>query len=133
MTVTARAWRDTINLVPGERVEILIPFRDFAGKSVFHCHIAEHGDAGMMGISRCRARRERAAAPLPRLRVGALPGGLSERQAGIVALPDQPARTQLADQPRPGAARVAVSGRSRAAPTSAALYGAKPGATASPP
>ncbi len=45
-----RAWRDTINLEPGERVEILIPFRDFAGKSVFHCHIAEHGDAGMMGI-----------------------------------------------------------------------------------
>jgi FtsP/CotA-like multicopper oxidase with cupredoxin domain len=45
-----RAWRDTINLTPGERVELLIPFRDFAGKSVFHCHIAEHGDAGMMGI-----------------------------------------------------------------------------------
>lgn len=45
-----RAWRDTINLEPGERVELLIPFRDFAGKSVFHCHIAEHGDAGMMGI-----------------------------------------------------------------------------------
>jgi FtsP/CotA-like multicopper oxidase with cupredoxin domain len=44
------AWRDTINLRPGERVEILIPFRDFAGKAVFHCHIAEHGDAGMMSI-----------------------------------------------------------------------------------
>lgn len=44
------AWRDTINLRPGERVEILIPFRNYAGKSVFHCHIAEHGDAGMMGI-----------------------------------------------------------------------------------
>jgi FtsP/CotA-like multicopper oxidase with cupredoxin domain len=58
------AWRDTINLVPGERVEILIPFRDFAGKSVFHCHIAEHGDAGMMGIIDVRAPgSERAAAP----------------------------------------------------------------------
>ena len=44
------AWRDTINLRPGQRVEILIPFRDFAGRSVFHCHIAEHGDAGMMGV-----------------------------------------------------------------------------------
>jgi FtsP/CotA-like multicopper oxidase with cupredoxin domain len=44
------AWRDTINLTPGERVELLIPFRRFAGKSVFHCHVAEHGDAGMMGI-----------------------------------------------------------------------------------
>jgi FtsP/CotA-like multicopper oxidase with cupredoxin domain len=47
-------WRDTINLVPGERVELLIPFRDFAGRSVFHCHIAEHGDAGMMGIIEVR-------------------------------------------------------------------------------
>lgn len=44
------AWRDTIDLRPGERVEILIPFRGFAGKAVFHCHIAEHGDAGMMSI-----------------------------------------------------------------------------------
>jgi FtsP/CotA-like multicopper oxidase with cupredoxin domain len=44
------AWRDTINLRPAERVELLIPFRDIAGKSLFHCHIAEHGDAGMMGI-----------------------------------------------------------------------------------
>ena len=44
------AWRDTINLRPGQQVEILIPFRRFAGRSVFHCHIAEHGDAGMMGI-----------------------------------------------------------------------------------
>ena len=45
-----RAWRDTINLTPGERVDLLVPFRRHAGRSVFHCHIAEHGDAGMMGI-----------------------------------------------------------------------------------
>jgi FtsP/CotA-like multicopper oxidase with cupredoxin domain len=45
-----RAWQDTIALRPGERVDILVPFRDFAGESLFHCHIAEHGDAGMMGI-----------------------------------------------------------------------------------
>jgi FtsP/CotA-like multicopper oxidase with cupredoxin domain len=56
-------WRDTINLVPGERAEILIPFRDFAGRSVFHCHIAEHGDAGMMGIVEVTAPGERAAGP----------------------------------------------------------------------
>lgn len=49
------AWRDTIDLRPGETVEILVPFRDFAGRSVFHCHIAEHGDAGMMGIVEVRA------------------------------------------------------------------------------
>jgi FtsP/CotA-like multicopper oxidase with cupredoxin domain len=44
------AWRDTIGLGPGERVELLIPFRRHSGRSVFHCHIAEHGDAGMMGM-----------------------------------------------------------------------------------
>lgn len=44
------AWRDTVNLRPGERVELLIPFLGFAGRSVFHCHIAEHADAGMMGL-----------------------------------------------------------------------------------
>ena len=41
---------DTVNLRPGERVELLIPFRDIASRSLFHCHIAEHGDAGMMGV-----------------------------------------------------------------------------------
>jgi FtsP/CotA-like multicopper oxidase with cupredoxin domain len=44
-----RAWRDTVNLRPGDRVELLVPFRDFAGRTVYHCHIAEHGDIGMMG------------------------------------------------------------------------------------
>ena len=62
--VAGRFWQDTINLVPGERAEILIPLRDFGGKSVFHCHIAEHGDAGMMGIIEVRQPgEERAALP----------------------------------------------------------------------
>jgi FtsP/CotA-like multicopper oxidase with cupredoxin domain len=63
VAATDPGWRDTINFVPGERVEILIPFRDFVGKSVFHCHIAEHGDAGMMGIIDVQAPGDRAAAP----------------------------------------------------------------------
>jgi FtsP/CotA-like multicopper oxidase with cupredoxin domain len=56
------AWRDTIDLIPGESVELLVPLRDFAGKSVFHCHIAEHADAGMMGIIEVRPAA-RASAP----------------------------------------------------------------------
>jgi FtsP/CotA-like multicopper oxidase with cupredoxin domain len=62
LPATEPGWRDTINLTPGERVELLIPFRDFAGKSVFHCHIAEHGDAGMMGIIEVRGPEGRRAA-----------------------------------------------------------------------
>jgi FtsP/CotA-like multicopper oxidase with cupredoxin domain len=45
-----RAWHDTVNLRPGDRVELLVPFRDFTGRTVYHCHIAEHGDIGMMGV-----------------------------------------------------------------------------------
>ena len=35
---------------PGDRVELLVPFRDFTGRTVYHCHIAEHGDIGMIGV-----------------------------------------------------------------------------------
>jgi FtsP/CotA-like multicopper oxidase with cupredoxin domain len=45
-----RLWRDTVDLSPGDRVEIIIPFRDFAGKVLYHCHFAEHEDRGMMGL-----------------------------------------------------------------------------------
>jgi FtsP/CotA-like multicopper oxidase with cupredoxin domain len=41
--------RDTVNLTPGEHAEILVPFRDFDGAAVYHCHIVEHEDRGMMG------------------------------------------------------------------------------------
>ena len=30
------------------RVRLRIPFTDYAGRSVFHCHILDHEDAGMM-------------------------------------------------------------------------------------
>lgn len=45
---TTRAWRDMVNLRPGDRVELLVPFGSYSGKSVYHCHVAEHGDKGMM-------------------------------------------------------------------------------------
>jgi FtsP/CotA-like multicopper oxidase with cupredoxin domain len=44
-----RAWKDTVLLRGGETVRIRIPFRDFAGKTVYHCHILDHEDLGMMG------------------------------------------------------------------------------------
>jgi len=44
-------FKDTIN-VPrmGGRVTMLVPITDFTGSTVFHCHIVEHEDIGMMGI-----------------------------------------------------------------------------------
>jgi FtsP/CotA-like multicopper oxidase with cupredoxin domain len=32
----------------GESVTLRIPFEDFAGRSVLHCHILDHEDLGMM-------------------------------------------------------------------------------------
>lgn len=43
------AWRDTVLVPRGKTVRIRIPFRDFAGKTVYHCHVLDHEDLGMMG------------------------------------------------------------------------------------
>ncbi|BAU62834.1 multicopper oxidase, type 3 [Stanieria sp. NIES-3757] len=43
------AWRDTVLVPRGETVRIRISFRDFVGKTVYHCHILDHEDLGMMG------------------------------------------------------------------------------------
>ena len=43
------AWRDTVLVKRGETVRIRMPFNDFAGKTVYHCHVLDHEDLGMMG------------------------------------------------------------------------------------
>ncbi len=45
-----RAWKDVVNVRAGEVVRIAVPLRDFTGKTVYHCHIVEHEDRGMMGV-----------------------------------------------------------------------------------
>jgi FtsP/CotA-like multicopper oxidase with cupredoxin domain len=40
--------KETWFLDPGETVEVKLRFTDFTGKYVFHCHILEHEDDGMM-------------------------------------------------------------------------------------
>ena len=47
---TAPAWKDTTILPPGGTVTLLVPVLDFAGMAMFHCHILEHEDIGMMGM-----------------------------------------------------------------------------------
>lgn len=44
-----RAWKDTVVVSPGETVRIRTRFADFTGKTVYHCHILDHEDLGMMG------------------------------------------------------------------------------------
>ena len=46
----ARGLQDTVIIPTGGEVVIRIPFKDFVGKTVYHCHLMFHGDFGMMGI-----------------------------------------------------------------------------------
>jgi FtsP/CotA-like multicopper oxidase with cupredoxin domain len=41
-------WHDTVLVMPGETVRIKIPFTDHPGLYLYHCHILEHEDMGMM-------------------------------------------------------------------------------------
>ena len=50
-TATDLGWKDTVLVWPGETVRIAIEFsHDFDGEQLylFHCHVLEHEDAGMM-------------------------------------------------------------------------------------
>ncbi|MGK9233815.1 multicopper oxidase domain-containing protein [Inquilinus limosus] len=48
--VARRARLDTHNLRPGDALDIGIRFDRFRGRSLFHCHIVEHADQGMMAV-----------------------------------------------------------------------------------
>jgi blue copper oxidase len=41
-------WKDTVLLLPQEKVKLIIPFASLTGVFVFHCHNLEHEDDGMM-------------------------------------------------------------------------------------
>jgi len=47
---TAPARKDTVIVPSGGSVRLLVPIADFVGDTVFHCHILEHEDLGMMGV-----------------------------------------------------------------------------------
>jgi bilirubin oxidase len=44
------SWHDTVNIPKHSTVRIVIHFDDFPGKWMYHCHILNHEDMGMMGI-----------------------------------------------------------------------------------
>ena len=48
------SWKDTVNVPKHETVRLAVRFEDHAGKWMFHCHILDHEDAGMMGILEVR-------------------------------------------------------------------------------
>jgi FtsP/CotA-like multicopper oxidase with cupredoxin domain len=42
-------WKDTVLLWPGDRIRLIKRFEEFTGIYMYHCHLLEHEDAGMMG------------------------------------------------------------------------------------
>jgi FtsP/CotA-like multicopper oxidase with cupredoxin domain len=43
-------WQDVVNIPARSSVRVRIAFDDFSGRTVYHCHILDHEDSGMMGI-----------------------------------------------------------------------------------
>jgi FtsP/CotA-like multicopper oxidase with cupredoxin domain len=41
-------WKDTVLVMPGERVQVLVGFHDHPGLFLYHCHMLEHEDSGLM-------------------------------------------------------------------------------------
>ncbi|PZO53780.1 MAG: hypothetical protein DCF15_12500 [Phormidesmis priestleyi] len=44
------AWKDTVLVRGGETLRLRAAFKDFPGKSVYHCHVLDHEELGMMGV-----------------------------------------------------------------------------------
>ena len=50
-----REWKDTINVVAKSDVRFAVFYDDRPGMWMFHCHILDHADLGMMGVLRVGA------------------------------------------------------------------------------
>ncbi len=48
LTPTEKGWKDTVLVMPDERVQVIMKFTCEKGLYVFHCHNLEHEDNGMM-------------------------------------------------------------------------------------
>ena len=45
-------WKDTVYVAPGSRLRLIMRFSDYADPVwpyMFHCHVLDHEDSGMMG------------------------------------------------------------------------------------
>ncbi|TFD55819.1 multicopper oxidase family protein [Cryobacterium frigoriphilum] len=43
-------WQDVVNIPARSTVRVRVAFDDFSGRTVYHCHILDHEDSGMMGV-----------------------------------------------------------------------------------
>lgn len=52
MPIAGVDWRDVVPVPAGSSTVVRIPFERSTGRSVYHCHILDHEDSGMMGVIR---------------------------------------------------------------------------------
>lgn len=45
-----QSWKDTVHVPKRQSVRFLIRYTDHPGRWMYHCHILDHEDQGMMGI-----------------------------------------------------------------------------------
>jgi len=53
-TVQDLQWQDVVNVPANSNVTVRIAFDNFVGKTVYHCHVLDHEDLGMMGVIEVR-------------------------------------------------------------------------------
>jgi FtsP/CotA-like multicopper oxidase with cupredoxin domain len=49
------SWKDTVNVPKRAKVRFIVRYDDHPGKWMFHCHILDHEDQGMMGVLEVQA------------------------------------------------------------------------------
>lgn len=47
-------WQDVVNVPARSKVKVLVAFEGFPGRTVYHCHILDHEDQGMMATVEAR-------------------------------------------------------------------------------
>jgi FtsP/CotA-like multicopper oxidase with cupredoxin domain len=49
-----RQWKDVVNVPKHQTARFIVRYDDYPGKWMFHCHILDHEDHGMMGVMRVK-------------------------------------------------------------------------------
>ncbi|MES2859222.1 MAG: multicopper oxidase family protein [Pseudomonadota bacterium] len=49
-----RSWKDTVNVPKHQTVRFIVRYDNYPGMWMFHCHILDHEDHGMMGVLEVR-------------------------------------------------------------------------------
>jgi FtsP/CotA-like multicopper oxidase with cupredoxin domain len=52
-----REWKDTVNVSQKQELRVAVTYDDRPGMWMFHCHVLDHADVGMMGMLHVAPRK----------------------------------------------------------------------------